>query len=169
MDHTVDLEIRTSVGQRRHCDQTAADVKALVLLFAENLALLQGGWRISGPGPPSKFCSAIHGRSRLLSTSPPDHGSSLTRLVRPTDFHPPQLAGSHGISVLRCTDSHAARGAAITSLFDRCSLTVSTCPPRPIEKFRHAPRTDDTSALLSSPLTGRPRWGAIEAACGLGQ
>jgi len=65
MDHTVDLEIRTSVGQRRHCDQTAADVKALVLLLAENLALLQGGWRISGPGPPLKI---LFGHPREIPT-----------------------------------------------------------------------------------------------------
>src|SRR6266849_3607962 len=63
----------------------------------------------------------------------------------------------HQISVVRCTDSHAARGAAIASLFDRCSLTVSTCPPTPIEKFCHAARTHRTSALLSSPPAATPR------------
>ena len=36
---------------------------------------------------------------------------------------------------------YVTRGAAIASLFDRCSLTVSTCPPTPMEKFCHAART----------------------------
>lgn len=60
-------------------------------------------------------------------------------------FPPAPTAERRHISVARPTDSHAARGAAIASLFDRCSLTVSTCPPTPI---CHAARTHNTSALL---------------------
>src|SRR5438046_7884074 len=56
-------------------------------------------------------------------------------------FPPAPTAERRRISLVRPTDSHAARGAAIASLFDRCSLTVSTCPPTPMEKFCHAART----------------------------
>ena len=56
-------------------------------------------------------------------------------------FPPAPTAERRRISVARPTDSHAARGAAIASLFDRCSLTVRTCPPTPMEKFCHAART----------------------------
>ena len=63
---------------------------------------------------------------------------------------PPDVGSAHPASrVLYCvTDSHAARGAAIASLFDRCFLTVRTCPPTPIEKFRHAARTHDTTQTV---------------------
>jgi hypothetical protein len=53
------------------------------------------------------------------------------------------------LRVLYCvTDSRAARGAGIASLFDRCFLTFSTCPPTPNEKFRHAARTHDTTQTV---------------------
>src|SRR6266852_9286881 len=45
---------------------------------------------------------------------------------------PPNAAA---FSVVRCTDSSAARAAAIASRFARRSLTVSTCPSTPIEKI----------------------------------
>jgi hypothetical protein len=56
-------------------------------------------------------------------------------------FPPVPTAETLRVSVARPTNSHAARGAAIASLFDRRSLTVSTCPPTPMEKFCHAART----------------------------
>jgi hypothetical protein len=64
-------------------------------------------------------------------------------------FPPAPTAERRRSSVVR-PDSHAARGAAIASLFDRCSLTVSTCPPTPMEKFCLAARTHNTSVPLSS-------------------
>jgi len=56
-------------------------------------------------------------------------------------FPPAPTAERRRISVVRPTDSRGARGAAIVSLFARCSLTVRTCPPTPMEKFCHAART----------------------------
>src|SRR5437016_4461802 len=53
--------------------------------------------------------------------------------------------------------SHATRGAATASLFDRCSLTVSICPSTPIEKSRHSAAPMTTSALLLSPRAAAPR------------
>src|SRR6185369_7748909 len=67
-------------------------------------------------------------------------------------FGPPRhrLCSSSVASVLLRTDSHAARGAAIASLFDPCSLTVSTCPPPPMEKFCHTARTHSLGSALVS-------------------
>src|SRR5712691_9671683 len=81
-------------------------------------------------------------------------------------FPPAPTAERRRISVVRRTDSLGTRGAAITSLFDRCSLTVSTCPPTPIEKFRHAaapiaPRRtppQETRLRCNPSVLPQPKW-----------
>ena len=73
--------------------------------------------------------------------------------------HARRIAEQRRISDVRCTDSHAARGAAIASLFDRCSLTVSTCRPPPMEKFRRsAAPVSNRTPPSSSKIVGLPTY-----------
>ena len=67
-------------------------------------------------------------RKYVLETKPVLAGAER---LKDLDFWvPPDVGSAHPASrVLYCvTDSHAARAAVIASLFDRCFLTVRTCP-----------------------------------------
>jgi hypothetical protein len=77
--------------------------------------LMDEGMGVSGGAVEQVFGS--HPTSALL----------IQRLYCCTVYRFPPAArslGRHQISVVRCIDSPAARGAAIASLFDRCSLTL---------------------------------------------
>src|SRR5437879_2279255 len=95
--------------------------------------------------PTGNFVGA-RGRGGLGAAVEQIFGSHLTvalliqRRERCTGyrFHPRRPLGRDRISVVPGTDSHAARWAAVASLFDRCSLTIRICLPTTIEKFRRA-------------------------------
>jgi hypothetical protein len=104
---------------------------------------------------------SLAGGGRTDFWVPPDVRSAhpAERALYGVPIPPRRSLGRHQISVVQCTDSHAARGAAIASRFDRCSLTVRTCPPTPIEKIRRT--AVPMTRRLCSRLRERPPHGEI--------
>ncbi len=105
--------------------------------------------------------------NRILGpTRRPLCSSSVASVVSCTDAHPRRPAERRRIS--RCTVYRFPRRSRGRHriFFEPCSLTVSTCPPAPIEKFRRA--APPIAPRLCSGLQQRPPHGGNLMEDGMG-